>query len=271
MFVLVLGMCAGPARADLWGFIDAEGIARFATTKLDERYQLFFKGGSSLDPSEPPKGNELRSLAAFKQSRVFQRMANHPNVKRFAMLIEQHAKANNLDPALVKAVIAVESSFEPNAVSPKGALGLMQIIPETGARYGVVGEKKRSAERVLLDPAVNIRVGARYLRDLLTLFGHDLTLALAAYNAGERAVQRYDNRVPPFPETQEYVKLVQQFLALYQPPPPPATSTRMRISLQPRRSMAEQATEVPPYVSGCAVHWRCQMRRGEVGSQRRPG
>jgi len=246
-FLFALSLRPGLAHADLWGFIDENGIVRFATAKVDDRYQLFFKGGSSLDPSEPPKGKEVRSLAAFKQSRVFQRIANHPNLVRFAALIEQHAKANDLDPALVKAVIAVESSFQPDAVSPKGALGLMQIIPETGARYGVVGEKKRSAERMLLDPAINIRVGARYLRDLLALFGHDVTLALAAYNAGEHAVQRYDNRVPPFPETQEYVKLVQQFHALYQPPPaPPPTSTRVRISIHPRRSMAEPPTEVPP-------------------------
>jgi len=244
-FVLLIG--SGTTFADLWGFVDELGIPHFATTKVDERYQLFFKGGSSLDPSEPAKGADLRSLEAFKQGRVFQRMMNHPNIKRFAALIEHHAKANNLDPALVKAVIAVESSFQPDAVSPKGALGLMQIIPATGARYGVVGEKNRSAERMLLDPAINIRVGARYLRELLALFGQNLTLALAAYNAGENAVQRYDNRVPPFPETQEYVKLVQQFHALYQPPPPPpSTSKRVRIMIPARRSMAEQPLEVPP-------------------------
>ena len=246
-FLLVLSMSPGVARADLWGYIDEQGTARFATTQLDERYQLFFKGGSTLDPREPAKSDDLRSFAGFKQSRAFQRITHHPNIKRFATLIEQHAKANNLDPALVKAVIAVESSFQPDAVSPKGALGLMQIIPATGARYGVVGDKKRSAERMLLDPAINIRVGARYLRDLLALFAHDLTLALAAYNAGEHAVYRYDNRVPPFPETQEYVKLVQQFHALYQPPPPPpAAPKRVRINIPARRSMSEQPAEVAP-------------------------
>jgi len=247
MLALVLSMSTGVARADLWGYIDDQGTARFATTKLDERYQLFFKGGSTLDPREPAKSDDLRSFEEFRQSRAFQRITNHPNIKRFAALIEQHARANNLDPALVKAVIAVESSFQPDAVSPKGALGLMQIIPATGARYGIVGDKRRPAEHMLLDPAINIRVGARYLRDLLALFAYDVTLALAAYNAGEHAVYRYDNRVPPFPETQEYVKLVQQFHALYQPPPPPpAAPKRVRINIPARRSMSEQPAEVTP-------------------------
>ncbi len=244
---LALTMGQGVTRADLWGYIDEQGTARFATTKLDERYQLFFKGRSSLDPKETAKDDDLQTLEAFKQSRISQRITNHPNIKRFAALIERHAKANNLDPALVKAVIAVESSFQPDAVSPKGALGLMQIIPATGARYGVVGEKTRSAERMLLDPATNIRVGVRYLRDLLTLFAYDLTLALAAYNAGEHAVHRYDNRVPPFPETQEYVKLVQQFYALYQPPRSPSpASERVRIHIPATRSMSEQPAEAAP-------------------------
>ena len=137
-----------------------------------------------------------------------------------ARFIEQHARVENLDPALVKALIAVESSFQPDAVSPTGALGLMQVIPETAARYGVVGDKKRSAHQKLLDPAINLRIGTRYLHDLLGLFENNLALALAAYNAGEQAVQSYNKRIPPFPETQEYVKLVQQLYALYRPARP---------------------------------------------------
>ena len=82
-------------------------------------------------------------------------------------------------------MIAVESAFDPNAVSPKGAVGLMQIMPETGARYGLVEARGRSIAQQLVDPTINLRIGTRYLRDLLALFEQDLTLALAAYNAGE--------------------------------------------------------------------------------------
>ena len=131
--------------------------------------------------------------------------------------------------------MAVESAYDPDAVSGKGALGLMQVIPETGERYGVTGDQKRTLTQKLLDPAINVQVGTRYLRDLLALFSDDVALALAAYNAGENTVQRYDNQIPPFPETQEFVKLVQQFYALYRPPPPPRpAATPARITIPPR-------------------------------------
>ena len=85
----------------------------------------------------------------------------------------------------MKAVVAVESAYEADAVSSKGALGLMQVIPETAARYGVTDDAKRTVAQKLKDPAINVSVGTRYLRDLLALFDNDVTLALAAYNAGE--------------------------------------------------------------------------------------
>ena len=189
-----------------------------STKKLDDRYQLFFKGRTTFEA--PDAAADIQSRAALERTPIFHRVMDQPNARRFAPLIEQYAKLQQLDPALVKAVIAVESSFQPNAVSVKGAVGLMQIIPETGERYGVMGDATRSIEQKLRDPAINLRVGTRYLHDLLVLFADDLALALAAYNAGEDAVARYDNTVPPFAETQEYVKLVQQFHSFYQPLPP---------------------------------------------------
>ena len=135
----------------------------------------------------------------------------------------------------MKAVIAVESSFEPDAVSEKGAIGLMQIIPGTGERYGVTGDARRSVEQKLRDPATNLGVGTHYLRDLLILFGDDLELALAAYNAGEQTVKRYDDAIPPFAETRQYVKLVLQFHSFYQPPPPVAPKP-IRIVIPARRN-----------------------------------
>jgi soluble lytic murein transglycosylase-like protein len=99
-------------------------------------------------------------------------------------------------------------------------------------------ENKQSVQK-LLDPATNLRIGTRYLRDLLVLFADDVSLALAAYNAGEKAVLRYNNRIPPYPETRDYVKVVRQLHALYQPPPPPAPKPSSRITV-PRRKAIPQ-------------------------------
>jgi len=118
---------------------------------------------------------------------------------------------------LIKAVIAVESAFDSGAVSPKGAIGLMQVLPDVALRYGLASKKNQPLVQRLRDPATNVMIGVRYLRDLLARFPDDLTLALAAYNAGEQAVAQRGNRVPPFPETRAYVKLVQQLYALYRP------------------------------------------------------
>jgi len=109
---------------------------------------------------------------------------------------------HGVDARLVEAVIHVESRHRASARSPKGALGLMQVMPATGARYGVARAQD------LLDPAVNLDVGVRYLRDLLLQFGGQIELALAAYNAGAGHVLRYGLRVPPFPETRDYVDQV---------------------------------------------------------------
>lgn len=238
LIAVALALFVGNARANLWGYLDEQGAAHFATEKLDERYQLFFKGETNVDAAARAKAAAPPASEDFSRSRMYQYVTRHPNVAKFAPLIERDAKLNGLDPALVKAVIAVESAFEPAAISPKGALGLMQLTPDTGARYGVVADKGRSAEQKLLDPAINLSIGTRYLRDLLVLFANDLGLALAAYNAGEQTVQNYKQSIPPFPETQEYVKLVRQFYALYRPPPV-VPSAPARVMIPRRRPMPE--------------------------------
>jgi soluble lytic murein transglycosylase-like protein len=118
-------------------------------------------------------------------------------------LIEMVAGQHNLYPELLHAVIRTESAYNPSAVSSAGATGLMQLMPGTAKRYSV---------KDIWDPVDNLRGGAKYLRDLLDMFGNDLRLALAAYNAGENAVIKYGNRIPPYPETQRYVRKVLQFL-----------------------------------------------------------
>jgi soluble lytic murein transglycosylase-like protein len=229
----VVAFHATLASAELWGYVDDDGVAHFAAHRADERYQLFFKGPTSLDA---PDTRATDARAALEQTALYRRVIDHPNARRFAALIERNAKSHELDPALVKAVIAVESAFEPDAVSVKGALGLMQIIPATAARYGLAEQRNRTIAQQLLDPPTNIRIGVRYLRDLLDLFGDDLGLALAAYNAGEESVRQSGNRIPPFPETCEYVALVRQFQVMYRPPEVKSPSTsRPHIELRATR------------------------------------
>ena len=126
-----------------------------------------------------------------------------PNLStKFDELFNEIARTYNLDPKLLHAIAKVESNYNPRAVSPKGALGVMQLIPSTARLVGVSDP---------FDPRENIHGGARYLRYLLDKFG-DLTLALAAYNAGPKAVEAYGG-IPPYAETQRYVRSV---LSLYQ-------------------------------------------------------
>ena len=129
------------------------------------------------------------------------------NRRRFGGNIEAAARDHQLPLALVHAVITAESAYDPNAVSRAGAVGLMQLMPATAERYGVRDRK---------DPVANIAGGTRYLRDLLGMFNNDVRLAVAAYNAGENAVLSYGRQVPPYAETQAYVKAVLQYYREYE-------------------------------------------------------
>ena len=126
--------------------------------------------------------------------------AEGPKIRstRYDPVIEKIALNYGLDPALVQAVIKVESNFNPSAVSPKGAIGLMQLLPATARRFGVTD---------CYDPVENITGGIRYLKYLLMLFNGNLDLSLAAYNAGENVVLRL-GRIPPYRETQNYVRKI---------------------------------------------------------------
>jgi soluble lytic murein transglycosylase-like protein len=124
----------------------------------------------------------------------------------FANEIALAANAVSLDPSLVHAVIYVESRYRHNAISAKGAVGLMQVLPDTAARYGLRGN--------VHSPKGNIKAGTLYLRDLMVMFDNRLDLVLAAYNAGEGAVKKYARQIPPYPETRHYVKAVMAKYAL---------------------------------------------------------
>ena len=125
-------------------------------------------------------------------------------IRRYSPLIETASKSHGVEVALVHAVITAESGYNPGAVSRAGARGLMQLMPDTAKRFGVQN---------IMDPSENIQGGVKYLRELLTMFNGNKELAVAAYNAGENAVIRHGNRIPPYAETVNYVPKV---LGIYQ-------------------------------------------------------
>jgi len=238
LLALTLTAHAPAALADLWAYVDEQGRSHIANRQVDARYKLFFKGETTLDAPNDAQAERARAVEALAGTRLYERATNRALTRRFEPLIDTHARANGLDPALVKAVVAVESAFDPGAVSEKGAVGLMQVLPATGARYGVAGDT-RSTARKLRDPATNLRVGTRYLKDLLARFANDVALALAAYNAGEATVAAHGGRVPPFAETRAFVRLVQHVYALYRSEPAPPAA---RVRIIPARSRGTLGT-----------------------------
>ena len=167
-----------PSYADIYKKVDAKGQVFFTDKPSGAGYKLIFK--------TPKKG----TIAYKKFSE---------NRRRHLPMIREQARLYNVDPALVMAIIHAESGYDAKAISKAGAVGLMQLMPATAKRYGV---KNRE------NPLQNTAGGSQYLRYLLALFDFDIKLTLAAYNAGENAVKKYGNKIPPYPETQTYVKRV---------------------------------------------------------------
>jgi Transglycosylase SLT domain/Domain of unknown function (DUF4124) len=212
------------ARADVWGYIDERGVAHFASEKVDDRYEIFFKGGESFDTSKvaPVAIDAPRPAAAPAAAAVPARLLAFfdasPNYKTVKPHLYEAAKTHKIDYELLQALIATESGFDAGAVSPKGAIGLMQIMPDTARRFGVDTDKKMVIEKKLADPKINVKTGSRYLRLLLNMFPGRLDLALASYNAGEGAVQKAGNQIPNYKETQNYVKTVMGLYFGLKPP-----------------------------------------------------
>src|SRR2546423_1939800 len=144
---------------------------------------------------------------------------------------------NGVDPLLLYSVMHQESSFKSHALSPKGARGLMQLMPGTAARFGVTS---------IFDPRQNIEGGARYLRFLLDRFDGDVSLALAGYNAGEGAVEKFGWRIPPYAETQEYVRRISRRYSLIQDPNSALYAPRLN-RLQVAKLQAQQPTPLAIY------------------------
>jgi len=163
--------------------------------------------------SDRPKDPSARTFAVGTTPSVRStRPATIGRGAAFDDVIERHAAAGRVRPELVRAVIQAESAFNPRARSVKGAMGLMQLMPATAAEYGVLDA---------YDPHENIRGGVAYLRTLLTRYDGNEELALAAYNAGPGAVEKYGNAVPPFRETRSYVGRITSSLKAAPPAPAP--------------------------------------------------
>jgi len=193
---VVLSASALPARAEIAVLTNGLTFKAVAHRIEEGTVYLSLKGGGEV--GLPPE-----SVRGFVPDEVLDEVAT-PGGDLRALAI-QAAERHGLDPDLVLAVVAVESGFRPEAVSPKGAQGLMQLMPATAAELGV---------RNSFDPADNLDGGTRHLGSLLTLYGGDVARALAAYNAGAKAVER-SKGVPPYRETREYVRKV---LKQYKPP-----------------------------------------------------
>lgn len=212
---LLLALAALPARAELWGYVDAAGMAHFASSQLDARFKpVLGRASTQRVPGKTDGGTALLTWLDIA-----------PEVKAVQPWVREAAARHGVDAELLKAVIAVESGYQSSAVSPRGALGLMQITPETASRYATPAEAARLAE-----PRINIHTGARMLADLIRRFGH-IDAALAAWNAGEGAVRRAGNRVPDIDETQAHVHLVLElYWALLQQSQP---ARAQRLTLHP--------------------------------------
>jgi hypothetical protein len=196
------------AHADIYVLIEPSGAVRFSNVPNDPRYRLYYRDPSGYklrDVAQVPtvrNPGDYRLRAAWGRAIEPEVLAN-PRLARkpFQEHVVAAAKQTNLDPALIHAVIVAESNYNPNAVSPKGAEGLMQLLPDTARRYGVM-------KREIRQPDKNIQAGAQYLADLLEMFDGDVRLALAGYNAGENSVVRYGHRIPPYAETLAYIPRV---------------------------------------------------------------
>ena len=184
---MMLAAHAAGANSKIYTYVDEQGLRHYTDTPDNNRYRLL-----RLSPQDRTSSGDRYDS---------QLLARAP---QYDSIIEQAASSAAVEANLLRAVIVVESGFNSKAVSNRGAIGLMQLMPATATRFGISNA---------YDPQQNVHAGARYLKFLMDRFGHNVRLALAAYNAGEDAVDRNGGQVPPFAETQAYVPRV---LKIYQ-------------------------------------------------------
>jgi soluble lytic murein transglycosylase-like protein len=191
--LVLLSLLAAYAWGDIYRYVDRDGVVHFTDKPVHSGFRIYLR-------TPPAAQTPVRSTPA-RQVIPGQHTASTPRsrkAKDFDPLVVEAAARWGVNPALVHAVITAESNYDPEALSHAGAMGLMQLMPQTARRFGVDDP---------WDPSQNVHGGTRYLRELLDRF-RSLRLALAAYNAGEGAVEQHGNAVPPYQETQHYVEKV---------------------------------------------------------------
>jgi len=192
LIILILGAgLATSVSADIYKYVDKHGRVTLTDKPQNKNYKLLVKTWKGWEEQK----NRI-ALQDFDK-----------NQKKFMTTINFIAREHQLPKALLHAVIAAESAYDPDATSKTGAVGLMQLMPATARRYGVRDRR---------DPSANIIGGTLYLKDLLKMFNNNLVLALAAYNSGENTVKQFGNKIPPYEETRHYVRKVIEFYKTYQ-------------------------------------------------------
>jgi soluble lytic murein transglycosylase-like protein len=182
LIAILLWASAVAAHSRIYGYVDADGQRHYTDVPDNNRYRLLV-----LSPQDRTASGDRYDSALLARA------------GRYDSIIEKAAISASVEPNLLRAVIVVESGFNSRAVSKRGAMGLMQLMPATATRFGASNP---------YDPRDNVHAGARYLKFLIDRFGQDVRLALAAYNAGEEAVNRNGGRIPPYAETMAYVPRV---------------------------------------------------------------
>lgn len=185
VFILSFLLWPVVSGADIYRYVDADGVIHYSNTQPDEKFTLYLREG----PKTVPRAT----------------VSSLPTASWMTGYVDRVSRANDLPPALVHAIIKAESNGQRKAVSPKGAKGVMQLMPFTSKRMRVVDP---------FDPIENIEGGIRYIKELLVSFEGDLTNTVAAYNAGPAAVRKYGG-VPPYQETRLYVRRVMDLYRQY--------------------------------------------------------
>ena len=181
----------------LWGYVDGAGLAHFATSQIDSRYDQVLRETDGHRVLGKTQGTD--GLLTWLEI--------SPDVKALQPVLDEAARTTGVDEELLKAVITVESNYNPSAVSPRGAVGLMQLTPVTADRYGTKEERQTPAARRMLDARTNVFTGARMLADLTRRYG-GIDIALAAWNAGEGTVRKAGGQMPEIAETEAHVHMV---------------------------------------------------------------
>jgi soluble lytic murein transglycosylase-like protein len=197
LIATLLAASAAAAHSQIYTYVDADGLRHYTDVPDNNRYRLLI-----LSPRD-------RTASGDRYDAMLLARAG-----QYDSIIEKAATSASVESNLLRAVIVVESGFNSRAVSKRGAVGLMQLMPATATRFGVSNP---------YDPLQNVHAGARYLKFLIDRFGQDVSLALAAYNAGEDAVDRNGGQIPPFSETMAYVPRVLKIYQMLRNQPPRVT------------------------------------------------